>query len=75
MYDPDPGISTTPTIPGPLARAEALEREIADLCANINAATYRLLQLIAELDDEPPWGAWGVSRREIAHRRNTPRAN
>ena len=59
MYDPAPGVSATPSIPDPLARAEALEQEITDLCANINAATYRLLQLIAELDDEAPWGAWG----------------
>ncbi|MCP4332020.1 MAG: hypothetical protein GY785_05150 [Gammaproteobacteria bacterium] len=40
----------------PLARADALEREITDLCAHINAAGYRLLQLVAELDDEEPWG-------------------
>jgi hypothetical protein len=43
-----------------LTRADALEQEIADLCAQINAASYRLLQLIAALDDEAPWGAWGL---------------
>ena len=43
-----------------LTRADALEREITDLCAQINAASYRLLKLIAELDDEAPWGAWGL---------------
>ena len=43
-----------------LTRADALEREITDLCAQINAASYRLLQLIAALDDEAPWGAWGL---------------
>ena len=43
-----------------LTRADGLEREITDLCAQINAASYRLLQLIAELDDEAPWGAWGL---------------
>jgi hypothetical protein len=43
-----------------LIRADALEREITDLCAQINAASYRLLQLIAELDDTAPWGAWGL---------------
>lgn len=43
-----------------LIRADALEREITDLCAQINAASYRLLQLIAELDDQAPWGAWGL---------------
>ena len=42
-----------------LVRAEALEREITDLCAQINAANYRLLQLIVALDNEKPWGAWG----------------
>ena len=44
-----------------LIRAEALEREITDLCAQINAANYRLLQLIVELDDQQPWGAWGLA--------------
>jgi hypothetical protein len=43
-----------------LTRADGLEREITDLCAQINAASYRLLQLISELDDESPWGAWGL---------------
>ena len=43
-----------------LTRADELEREITDLCAQINAASYRLLQLIAKLDDEEPWGAWGL---------------
>ena len=43
-----------------LTRADALEREITNLCAQINAASYRLLHLIAELDDVAPWGAWGL---------------
>jgi hypothetical protein len=43
-----------------LTRADALEREITDLCAQINAASFRLLQLISELDDQAPWGAWGL---------------
>ena len=43
-----------------LTRADTLEREITDLCAQINAASYRLLQLISELDGEAPWGAWGL---------------
>ena len=55
-------VSRAPEIPNPLARADALEREITDLCAQINAASYRLLQLVAELDDEAPWGAWGLAR-------------
>ncbi|MDH3713615.1 MAG: HNH endonuclease [Gammaproteobacteria bacterium] len=46
-------------------RAEQLEEEIVELCAHLNAATYRLLQLIVELDDEEPWGAWGL--RSCAH--------
>ena len=61
MYDPAADLSRAPEIPDPLARADALEREITDLCAHINAASYRLLQLIAELDDEAPWGAWGLA--------------
>jgi hypothetical protein len=61
MYDPAPGACQVPENPDPLARADALEREITDLCAQINAAGYRLLQLVAELDDEAPWGAWGLS--------------
>jgi hypothetical protein len=48
-----------------LTRADALEREITDLCAQINAASYRLLHLIAKLDDEAPWGAWGL--KSCAH--------
>ena len=42
-----------------LIRAETLEREITALCAQINAANYRLLQLIVALENENPWGAWG----------------
>jgi len=61
MPDTAPGVVATPEIPAPLARADALEREITDLCAQINAASYRLLQLVAELDDEAPWGAWGLA--------------
>jgi len=54
-------VSRAPEIPNPLARADALEREITDLYAQINAAGYHLLQLVAELDDEEPWGAWGLA--------------
>ncbi len=61
MYDPTPDSSPAPVTPNPLARADALEREITDLYAHINAAGYRLLQLIVELDDEEPWGAWGLT--------------
>ena len=48
-----------------LTRADALEREITDMCAQINAASYHLLQLVSELDDEAPWGAWGL--KSCAH--------
>ena len=61
MYDSTISASPVPEYPNPLARADALEREITDLCAQINAASYRLLQLIAELDDEAPWGTWGLT--------------
>jgi len=61
MYDSLASVSQAPEIRNPYARAEALEHEITDLCAQINAASYRLLQLIAELDDEAPWGAWGLN--------------
>ena len=61
MYDPAPITSRVSESCKSLTRADALEREITDLCAHINAASYRLLQLIAELDDEQPWGAWGLA--------------
>ena len=52
---------SAPEYAASLVRAEALEREITDLCAQINAANYRLLQLIVALENESPWGAWGVT--------------
>jgi hypothetical protein len=61
MSKPHTDIFMTPKQADSLAHADALEREITDLCAQINAASYRLLQLIAELDDEAPWGAWGLT--------------
>jgi len=61
MCKPATPILTPALHPDSLARADALEREITDLCAQINAASYRLLQLIAELDAEAPWGAWGLN--------------
>ena len=66
MNRPAASVSQAPEYPNPLARADALEREITDLCAQINAASYRLLQLVAELDDEEPWGAWGLLLRTLA---------
>jgi hypothetical protein len=60
MSKPATDVFATAQQPNSLTRADALEREITDLCAQINAASYRLLQLISELDDEAPWGAWGL---------------
>jgi hypothetical protein len=39
---------------------EALGDRITELCANINAAQYRLLKLIAEFDRLEGWGGWGI---------------
>ena len=61
MYNPATAIPASTRQACSLTRADALEREITGLCAQINAAGYRLLQLIAELDDESPWGAWGLA--------------
>jgi hypothetical protein len=61
MCNPVTDVSPTTQYPESLARADALEREITNLCAQINAASYLLLQLIAELDDQAPWGAWGLA--------------
>jgi len=60
MYEPVVSVSPTPEKSHSYTRAEALEVEITELCAHINAASYRLLQLVAALDDEAPWGAWGL---------------
>ena len=51
MSQPATAVFSNPPQSDSLIRADALEREITDLCAQINAASYRLLQLIAELDD------------------------
>ena len=61
MCEPATSVSPPPVKAQSLTRAEALETEITELCAHINAASYRLLQLVAELDDEAPWGAWGLT--------------
>jgi len=61
MCEPAISVSPTPVKDQSLVRAEALEVEITELCAHINAASYRLLQLVAALDDEAPWGAWGLA--------------
>ena len=44
----------------PSPSLDALERQITELSANIHAATYRLLCLIAEFDRRKGWAQWGV---------------
>ena len=61
MCEPAVCVSPTPKKSHSYTRAETLEAEITELCAHINAASYRLLQLVAALDDEGPWGAWGLA--------------
>ena len=50
-------------VPPPTAygKAAQIENEITELYAHVNAATYRLLELIRALDEEQPWGAWGLN--------------
>src|SRR3954469_20644415 len=48
----------------PFERLTELEDEIAELVANIDAATYRLLVLLQEFDARDGWG-WGF--RNCAH--------
>lgn len=43
MYDPAPITSQVSESRNPLARADALEREITDLCAQINARSWIIL--------------------------------
>ena len=40
-------------------KATQLANKITELYAHVNAATYRLLELIRELDKEQPWGSPG----------------
>ena len=61
MSQPATDVFTTTQQADSLTRADALETEITELCAQINAASYRLLQLVAALDDEEPWGSWGLN--------------
>ena len=44
--------------------AEELEEEIAELCAHIDAATYRLLRAIGELDRRE---VWATGFESVAH--------
>jgi len=55
------------TFPTPVARPsdEELESEIMQLAAQISAATFQLLMLIAEFDARQAWADWGI--RSCAH--------
>jgi hypothetical protein len=50
--------------PSPLADVEALGERIAELSAQIQAATYHLLVMIREFDER---GGWGEGFRSCAH--------
>ncbi len=55
-------------LPPPSSHAtsiEILEQQITQLAANINAANYRLLVLIAEFDNQRGWASWGC--KSCAH--------
>ena len=51
--------------PTPIRDLAALEDEITELAAHINAATYRLLTLIREFDERQGWGGGGL--KSCAH--------
>jgi len=44
---------------------QALTDEITTLCGHLDAAEYRLLELIRELDERAPWGLWEM--KSCAH--------
>jgi hypothetical protein len=44
---------------------ESLTNEIMELCGHMDAAEFRLLELIRRLDESAPWGAW--SMKSCAH--------
>src|SRR5512139_2543141 len=44
---------------------ESLTHEIMELCGHLDAAEFRLLELIRRLDEAAPWGAW--SMKSCAH--------
>ncbi|MEE4190328.1 MAG: hypothetical protein V2I66_02050, partial [Halieaceae bacterium] len=59
-------VSTHSSAPVSHARQLAqLEDEITELAAHLNAATYRLLALIAEFDARGGWGGAGL--KSCAH--------
>jgi hypothetical protein len=59
----DPATALPTELPPP--SNDRLEAEIMQLAAQIAAATYRLLTLIAEFDARKGWSEWGV--RSCAH--------
>ena len=44
---------------------DRLTDEITTLCGHLDAAEYRLLELIRDLDERAPWGEWEV--KSCAH--------
>jgi hypothetical protein len=47
------------------ASLDTLADEITTLCGHLDAAEYRLLELIRQLDEQAPWGLWEV--KSCAH--------
>ena len=47
------------------AELDRITDEIATLCGHLDAAEFRLLELIRDLDEHAPWGAWDV--KSCAH--------
>ena len=43
-----------------MCRSEKLGNQITELCGYINAATYRLLEMIRQFDQEGLWQVEGV---------------
>jgi hypothetical protein len=67
MHDVTSSDSTVHSPPSPhaaIADVEALGERIAELSAQIQAATYQLLVMIQEFDER---GGWGVGFRSCAH--------
>jgi len=52
--------SHTPALSPKIIRSEALGDQITELCGYINAATFRLLEMIREFDQEGMWEHFGV---------------
>src|SRR5690606_37756339 len=59
--DPPVQAADEPGDPPDLDRAEALEREILELCGHLNAGEYRFLELVAEFDRNLYWEWYGVA--------------